>query len=210
MDPNGPQLHIPVNPEEITICRDKNIETVNIINLGEIDFSYGEKVSEIAFSSFFPAVYDESYCRYPNLPEPSSVMQQLTTWANSQTPVRILISNTPINDFVMVASFKSTFKGGEPDDIYYDLTLRTWREVKVTPVASSTMEAARGNAIRPRTDVKPVAKTYTVKPGDSLFNIAKIQLGDSSKWRDLYTANKATIGSRPELIKPGMKLVMPI
>ena len=51
--------------------------------------------------------------------------------------------------------------------------------------------------------------TYTVKSGDSLSKIAKQYYGDASAWKKIYEANKATIGSNPDLIKPGQQFVIP-
>jgi len=65
------------------------------------------------------------------------------------------------------------------------------------------------NRQRPRIDVKPVPKTVELKPGDTLWAIAKLQYGDGSKWGDIYEANKDKIGPDPYLIIPGMQLVMP-
>lgn len=48
--------------------------------------------------------------------------------------------------------------------------------------------------------------SYTVVSGDSLSKIAK-KYGIS--WQELYEANKATIGSNPNLIKPGQSFVIP-
>lgn len=47
---------------------------------------------------------------------------------------------------------------------------------------------------------------YTVKPGDNLWDIAKNQLGDGTKWGDLYKANQEIIGANPRLIQPGQTL----
>lgn len=52
-DGAGNDFYFPVNPDEIRISRNKALETVNILSLGEYDFPAGEKVKEIAFSSFF-------------------------------------------------------------------------------------------------------------------------------------------------------------
>lgn len=203
IDPTGPLLWIPVNPGEVTIRRDKNLETVNIINLGEVDFSHGEKVREISFSSFLPIQYDPSYCRYPDIPDPQEAMNQLTAWTIGEKPVRFIISDTIINSLVLVSAHTSIIKGGEPGDIYFDLTLRTWREIKVRTAA----EASAASQARP--DVKPIPKLYEVKSGDSLFAIAKLLLGDGNRWREIYNLNKDVIGNKPELIYPGQKLVMP-
>jgi nucleoid-associated protein YgaU len=52
-------------------------------------------------------------------------------------------------------------------------------------------------------------KTYTVDSGDSLWAIAKQELGDGNRWREIYEANKETIGKNPDLIHPGMVLKIP-
>lgn len=56
--------------------------------------------------------------------------------------------------------------------------------------------------------MKEKNKTYTVKSGDSLSKIAKLELGDSSKWNQIYKLNQKTIGKDPNAIKPGQKLVL--
>lgn len=215
IDPAGSELRFPVNPGEITIKREKNYETANIINLGEIDFPHGEKVKEITFSSFFPADYDASFCSFSNIPDPQQAMNQLTAWTEGAKPVRLIITDTIINTLVLVSSHTSIFKGGEPGDIYFDLALRTWREVKVRTAAETTGQVANtgnvGQTVKPsanRPDLKPVPKTYTVKAGDSLFKIAKLELGNGAKWQDVYAKNSSLIGKKPELIRPGMKLVL--
>ena len=55
---------------------------------------------------------------------------------------------------------------------------------------------------------QPQAKTYTVKSGDCLWNIAKKQLGDGSRWKEIHDLNRDKI-SNPNLIHPGLVLVMP-
>lgn len=209
-DADGSEFIFPVNPEEIKITRSKGYETVNVLSLGEFDFPTGEKVKEITFSSFFPVVYD-SYCNYEDLPDPQEAMQTLTRMTASKQPVRLIITDTPVNVLVLIAAHDTTFKGGEPGDIYFDLTARTWREMKVhTKVAPAAVaSAAKQTATTARADTKKTAKTYTVKSGDSLSKIAKLELGNSSKWQSIYNLNKTTIGKDPNKIKPGQKLVMP-
>ena len=56
-----------------------------------------------------------------------------------------------------------------------------------------------------QTDNKETASTYTVKQGDYLILIAKRELGDANKWRDIYELNRDKI-SDPNLIYPGQIL----
>jgi hypothetical protein len=52
-------------------------------------------------------------------------------------------------------------------------------------------------------------KWSTVSTNGSLWQMAQKEYGDGSKWTLIYDANKATIGSDPSLIQPGMKLKIP-
>ena len=63
-------------------------------------------------------------------------------------------------------------------------------------------------------------KTYTVKSGDCLWNIAKKFYGSGSKWKTIYNANKSAIekdakkhgkksSSNGHWIWPGLKLTIP-
>jgi nucleoid-associated protein YgaU len=50
--------------------------------------------------------------------------------------------------------------------------------------------------------------TVTVREGDSLSKIAKRELGDASKWKEIYEANRDKIKD-PDLIHPGQVLTLP-
>lgn len=57
---------------------------------------------------------------------------------------------------------------------------------------------------------KPVAgkKTYTVKVGDTLTRIAGAQLGDPTRWREIWDLNKERVANE-NLIYPRLVLIMP-
>ncbi|MBE9913393.1 LysM peptidoglycan-binding domain-containing protein [Paenibacillus donghaensis] len=214
-DGKGKDFLFPVNPEEVTISRQKGLDTVNILSSGEFDFPQGDKVKEISFASFFPKTFDESFCRgkEEELPDPQTAMNKLNEFLALKTPLRFIISKTAVNVPVFVASHQSTFRGGEPGDVSFEITLRTWRELKVMKTAAGAGNGKAANATatnkKPRVDMKAKNKTYTVKPGDSLSKIAKLELGNSSEWNRIYQLNKKLIGNNPNAIKPGQKLVLP-
>ena len=52
------------------------------------------------------------------------------------------------------------------------------------------------------------AQTYTVKPYDSLATIARRFTG-SAEWSAIYEQNKNIIGSNPNNLTAGMKLIIP-
>lgn len=60
----------------------------------------------------------------------------------------------------------------------------------------------------PQVRVAASGDRYIVKPGDTLWGIAKVALGNPTLWPALYQANRQVI-RRPNLIHPGQTLVIP-
>jgi nucleoid-associated protein YgaU len=52
-------------------------------------------------------------------------------------------------------------------------------------------------------------RTYTVTEGDTLFNIARYELGKAGRWVELYDLNRDLLGKDFNYLTPGMKLVLP-
>jgi LysM repeat protein len=50
--------------------------------------------------------------------------------------------------------------------------------------------------------------TYVVQPGDTLFSIAREQLGDANRWPEIFALNRSIIRN-PDLIFPGQTLILP-
>jgi nucleoid-associated protein YgaU len=58
-----------------------------------------------------------------------------------------------------------------------------------------------------RTDLKSGAACYVVQSGDSLSKIASLY---GTTWDAIYQSNRTTIGSNPNLIRPGQRLYIPV
>ena len=52
-------------------------------------------------------------------------------------------------------------------------------------------------------------KKHVVVSGDTLSGIAQKYYDDADKYMKIYEANKELIGDNPDLIQPGMELVIP-
>lgn len=97
----------------------------------------------------------------------------------------------------------------EDKDVYYTLELSEYRFLNVPAVQVETQQQSDTNGLNNRPNTQTTPKSYTVVSGDCLWNIAKKYYGDGSQYTKIYEANKGTIGSNPNLIKPGQKLVIP-
>jgi len=90
-------------------------------------------------------------------------------------------------------------------------SLKEKQKLKIPPAVTSVTTATHP-ATRPSTSsagTQPSATTVKVKAGDSLRKIAKSVYGDESKWKKIYDANKAAIGSDPNDLAVGTTLKIP-
>ncbi len=54
----------------------------------------------------------------------------------------------------------------------------------------------------------PAVVLYTVRPGDSLWEIARAVDGTGMSWARIYAANRAVIGTDPGHLVPGERLII--
>lgn len=99
-------------------------------------------------------------------------------------------------------------KRRRPGSIYYKIKLKEYREVRIRQVKVSSTGTATVSGGSTRTDNRVQAKTYTVKPGDCLYNISKSTLGDGGRYNEIYSLNKDKL-KNPNLIYPGQVLQLP-
>ena len=53
------------------------------------------------------------------------------------------------------------------------------------------------------------SRTYTVAEGDTLFDIARYELGKASRWAEIYELNRDALGKDFDYLVPGTQLVLP-
>lgn len=106
------------------------------------------------------------------------------------------------------ASVPAMATGGDGRDLLVGLTLP---ERAVAPphhhrVAEPTRSATP-------TVARTVPEAYVVRPGDSLWSIARAHPDDSGsvdhRWRAIWQANRTVVGADPDLIIPGQALRLP-
>ncbi len=74
----------------------------------------------------------------------------------------------------------------------------------------SRREAVRRRASLVSTRTPYVAgRVYVVEEGDTLFDIARYELGKASRWDEIYRLNRDLVGDDPHYISAGMQLVLP-
>lgn len=203
------KIQLPVLPETFKTNNGSSNDSMDITGLGETIIMQSRPALQFSFSSFFPAA------RFPGLQvssitKPLELVQKINTWKASKKPVHFIATACGVDLYCSIEKFNYSEEGGDPGTYQYDITLKEYREITVRQVkvdipskeASVEKEEARvDNSVQP--------KTYTVKSGDCLWNIAKQFYGSGSDYTKIYNANKGTIGGNPNLIYPGQVLTLP-
>jgi LysM repeat protein len=83
-----------------------------------------------------------------------------------------------------------------------------WSAIKTIPSWKDDVVADIKVTGGPAAAAAPAARTYTVKPGDTLSGIAKSELGNAGAYMKIFDLNKDQL-SDPDKIKPGQVLKLP-
>ena len=72
----------------------------------------------------------------------------------------------------------------------------------------------RGKILRDRvsavsTSAYAGGRTYVVQEGDTLFDIARYELGKASRWPEIVELNRAVLGDDHDYLSPGQRLALP-
>ena len=203
------KIQLPVLPETFKTNNGSSNDSMDITGLGEIIIMQSRPALQFSFSSFFPAA------RFPGLQvssitKPLELVQKINTWKASKKPVHFIATACGVDLYCSIEKFNYSEEGGDPGTYQYDITLKEYREITVRQVKvdiPSKEATVEKEEVRVDNSVQP--KTYTVKSGDCLWNIAKQFYGSGSDYTKIYNANKGTIGGNPNLIYPGQVLTLP-
>lgn len=210
LDNSEEEILLPVNPEEINVTQSGSTETYNIYQFGEVVSSGDRKLLKISISSFFP-LEEAPFVMTNNLEHPSVYVNKIYSWKQSNKILTFKVTGGyyPIDRLWMIEDFEITEKAGEVGDIYYTMSLTEYREFKARRITLSNNNGKMAytkdyQGARPVTKVIP--KTYIVKKGDTLWKIAKLQLGNGNLYNKIAQINNI---KNPNLIYPGQKLKIP-
>lgn len=199
---NSDKFMLPVNPESFAFTEKHNNTSVNVNSIGEVNLLGKRDLKTGTISSHFPK-RDRNYANNSGRQAPYTYINKLLSWKSSGKPIQLIITGTKINFQVTI----ETLKYGEQDgtgDVYYDLTLKEYRAVEIKKTKLKKKKKSKPK----RPAAKKKTKTYTVKSGDCLWNIAKKFYGNGAQYTKIYNANKGKI-KNPNLIYPGQVLTIP-
>ena len=211
---------MPITPSKVKVKINNQNKTLTLISGEEINILKEAKLTDVSFDVVLPQVpYPftnggaQSAAYYLSLFERLKQSKTPFQWIlNRSRPdgVALFYSNLTVG----LEDYQITDDAKEGFDLTVSVKLKQYRAfgtktVQITPSSAPSQPATATVQEPPReTTSAPKAANYTVKSGDCLWNIAKKQLGDGSRWKEIYELNKDKI-KNPNLIYSGQSLTMP-
>lgn len=210
---------LPVTPAKITMKINNQNKTLTLINGEEINFLKAAGLSSVSFELLLPQnKYPFAYGSQPadyylSLFERLKTSKQPFQWVlNRSRPNGAALFYT--NMKVSLEDYQIIEDADEGLDIKVKVNLKQYLPFGTQ---TGTIKPAAAEGEKPKlvlsawsrpAPTAPAPKTYTVQKGDSLWNIAKKQLGNGNRWSEIYELNKDKI-KNASLIYAGQVLVMP-
>lgn len=212
-------LLLPVPPQKLTTKIKGNNKTLTLVNEGDINFLRSPGLTELSFDVVLPMLGRYHFAN--DFHKPDYYLGVFENYMTSKTPFRFIVSRVSpsgrllfdTNMKVSLESYTITEDATKGPDVTVAVSLKQYidyatKTVTVSKPAAADKKPAVKEEKKRETSSKPTTKTYTVKKGDCLWNIAKKQYGNGAQYTKIYNANKDKI-KNPNLIYPGQVLTIP-
>lgn len=208
-------VQLPVTPSKLDTKIKSNNKTINLINEGDVNILKLPGLTEISFEALIPQV------KYPFAKTLKSASYYLNKWEKLKTSKKafqfIVVRTNPkgkmlfnTNIKVSLEDYTITEDAKNGLDLKVTIKLKQYKSYSTKTVKVTVKQEKTTATVEPKrsTESAPAKKTYTVKKGDCLWNIAKQYLGNGAKYTEIYNLNKDKI-KNPNLIYVGQVLTLP-
>ena len=201
----------PITPQRVNVKFNNRNRVVTLVNEGEFNILKESGLQEISFDACIPAV------KYPFAQYIGGVflpvvyyIELIKRLKNSRKPFDLVIVREGTIGIlgyshclkVSLEDWQVKEDAGDGRDLTVSLTFKEYIERNNSIVSVIEKNLVTATKIRDSSS-KVIAKSYKVKTGDTLYNIAKRELGDGSKYTYLKSLNKL---SNANSIKVGQVL----
>ena len=194
---------LPIPPESFVTDVSAKNETVEIINIGEINILKDINLRDFSFKILLPKDNSLTIIKDSEFKEPIFYLAKFREFVANKKPLRFIItrllpSGKEIFGGNLLVSFESYSveeNAGEEGDFWVDINLKEYIEIKNVITKDTGTTNKNGNTIVNQEILrksKDIPKTYTVVEGDTLWKIAKLQLNDGSRYLEIAKLNGIT------------------
>ena len=206
-------VEMPVLPTKITQKIKNKNKTIDLLNGQTINIPKHQGLTDISVPLVFPMIGGSQ--------APDYYLGKLEYFKTKKKPTQMIMTRTtPDGKLLFDTNIKVTVEdytvteAGPDLDVAVDVSLRQYVDygtqtidIKKVTTGGVTQTVVKITKER-ETHNKPTAKTHTIKNGETLWSIAALYLGSSSRFKDLVNANKDKI-TNPNNVPAGTVLTIP-
>lgn len=199
-------LVMPVTPGDYQWSNGKNIETINISQIGDVYRPGGRARFSGSFEFLLPA-QEYPWMEAGARADPQYYLDYLNAWSLDDRTVRMILTGTEINALVYIEDVTQREKDGTGDR-YVTVTIREYEDLEAVEVANPNSSTQNGGRVPAATGTAGKIQSYTIGRGDTLSIICRRYYGRSTS--KYYNALAKYNGIRnPNLIYPGTTIRIP-
>jgi len=213
------EVRLPVTPSKITTKINNKNKTIDLLGIGEVNILKPAGLTDINFECMIPA-FKYPFSVYPTgFQEQYYFLDYFEKLKTEQKPFQFIVSKvandgtfllSDINIKVSLEDYQIVDDASEGMDMIVSFNLKQYKDFSTQKIVvkedttGSTDKIAVVETERSTPSV-PLNKTWTVKKGDTLWAIAKLNYGDPLQYKTI--ANKNNI-KNPNKIYPGQVLTL--
>ncbi len=181
------EVIIPVTPEKYQMTGGQKNKVVDITRVGEAIIFGMPKARTLTFSSFFPDLNHDYPFAVDSTKSPTELVEYFIKVKEARKPVRVIITDSPVNLMMGLMSFNYFEKDGTRD-IYYELSFTEYKDLNI-PSANNNKPVDEKTGLKKRPEGEtPKKVTWQKKAGDFL-DATKKAYGDYNHWRRVAKSN---------------------
>lgn len=195
-------ITLPLAPEEFKTKVGNKNKTIDLIQMGEVNIIKDIGLRDFEFKILLPK--DNQLCEdKEDFREPIFYLNKFREFKERRKAINLIIirflQNNKIlfsgNVEVTLEDYTVEEKAGEEGDFYVDLSFKEYKRVKLI-YTNEIGTVSEDGKIQITQEVQRTLKesedSYTVKSGDSLWKIAKLQMNDGSRYKEIAELNNIT------------------
>ena len=207
----------PVTPGKLTVKINGMNKTLTLINEGEVNLIKSPGLTDISTEVLLPTLTNYPFANYPDgFHKPKYDLDKLEAWKQKKKAITFKMLRTSPNGKkllwdtnipVTIQDYEIVEDAEEQGlDVVVKISMLEYKEwgakklvIKKSKKKKNKTKSSgkkKKTAIKKKTrKTKDPAKSYTVKKGDCMWAIARKQLGNGNRWKEIYNLNKSTIES---------------
>lgn len=200
------RLSLSMLPQSVSVRGASTFLSYNTIKTGEIKVPNGTALKTFDWEGILPGASSKnaSYIKSYLWQAPEQVLNIWDKWRINGTKLRLMVTETHINNDVYLNEISSTAIGGR-GDFNYSISFIEIKDIEIHEIQSTNLKTVKSTIATTSTTYP---KLYIVKSGDTLWRIAQKFCGDGGRWLEIYELNRDKLAN-PDSLQAGLVLTLP-